>query len=155
MNKREIIAKAIEAGGATKESLMITAEVNAAGLASQFTYLRLTGKYPVKQEDASFKFVTAEEWEAMKASATTGRVAGPSKTPEEQIIVLEKRQAKQVAALDKRTEAYAADKSKLNKLKLQRANVELDITLYELDVVKAKLEEEEAEDSAVEESAEG
>jgi hypothetical protein len=140
MNKREIIAQAIEAGGATKESLMITAEVNAAGLASQFTYLRLTGKYPVKQEDGSFKFVTAEIWEEMKASAATGRVAGPTKTPAEQLIALEKREAKQVAALDKRQEAYNADKSKLNKLKLQRANVELDITLYELDVVKGKLE---------------
>ena len=143
-NKRELIAELIEAGGATKESLMEGAAVNSAGLSSQFTYLRLTGNFPVKGDDGVFKFISAEEWEAMKADAATRKVNGPTKSPEERKVALEKRVAKLQEAFDKATEKQATEKSKLNKLKLQKADAEVQIALLQLDEVNAELAEEPA-----------
>jgi len=84
--KRLIIKEAIEAGGATKESLMETAECTAASLATNFTYLRLMGFYPVKADDDTFSFVTEEEWDEIQAErkekAGTRKTTTP-KTPEE------------------------------------------------------------------------
>ena len=134
-NKREIIAEAIHAGGATLDSLMEVAEVNKAGLSSQFTYLRLTGQFPVKGDDGVFKFITLEEWEAKKAAAASGVKAGPAKSPAEQFEILQKRQAKLQAAYVKREEAVAKDNSKLNKLKLKKAQVEVDIVNLEIDTL--------------------
>ena len=91
-NKRELIAELIEAGGATKESLMEAAEVNAAGLSSQFTYLRLTGRFPVKGDDGVYKFIPEAEWNKMKEEAASRKVSGgPKKSPEERKEALEKR----------------------------------------------------------------
>ena len=140
-NKREQIADLINAGGATKESLMADVEVNSAGLSSQFTYLRLTGKYPVKGDDEVFRFITEEEWEAMKADAASRKVnGGPKKSPEERKAALEKRVAKLQEAFAKAEERVAEDKSKVNKLKLQKASAEVELALIALDEVNAELE---------------
>jgi FtsZ-interacting cell division protein ZipA len=95
--KRIIIKDAIEAGGATKESLMEVAECSAASLATNFTYLRLMGFYPVKDEDGTYSFVTEEEWEEIqterKANAKTRKPA-KAKTPEEALAAAQKRYAR-------------------------------------------------------------
>lgn len=152
-NKRDIIAGLINAGGATKESLMEGAEVNSAGLSSQFTYLRLTGKFPIKGDDGVFKFITAEEWEAIKADAASRKVnGGPKKSPEERKIALEKRVAKLQEAFDKAQEKLKEEKSKVNKLKLQKADAEVQLALISLEEVTAECGEPVAsEDEVVEE----
>ena len=85
--KRLIIKAAIEAGGATKESLMDLAEVSSASLATNFTYLRLMGYYPVKKEDGTYAFVNEGEWNLIQenraAAAVDRRAPGVTKTPEE------------------------------------------------------------------------
>lgn len=139
-NKREIIAEAINAGGATKESLMAVAEVNSAGLSSQFTYLRLTGKYPVKGDDGCFKFVTEDEWNAMKSASATSRTStAPAKSVEERKEAVDKRVAKLQEAFDKRNEAFKADKSEMNKLKRMKADAEIQIALLEQAAIDAEL----------------
>lgn len=137
-NKREIIAELIEAGGATKESLMIGAEVNSAGLSSQFTYLRLTGKFPVKADDGTFKFISEEEWTSMKeAAGSRSTAAGPKKAPKEVLETLLKRQAKLQEAYAKRQEA--GDKSPIGKLKLKKAEVEVDIINLEITAIQTEI----------------
>ncbi len=139
--KRDLIAELIEAGGATKESLMEAVEVNSAGLSSQFTYLRLTGKYPVKSSDGIFSFASKEEWDEMKANAVANRgSAAAKKSPEERLEALEKRQAKLQEAFSKKDDAYAKDASTINGLRLTKATAEVDICNYELEQVKAELE---------------
>lgn len=158
MNKREIIAKAINAGGATKESLMKVAEVNSAGLSSQFTYLRLTGQYPIIGEDGFFKFIDAEAWAALKAASASNRAsAAPAKSPEERKLALDKRVAKLQDACDKKTEAFKKEASELNRLRLQKAEAEVGIALIELDAVNAELDAQQVEgsDADVEETEEG
>jgi len=141
-NKREIIAELIEAGGATKEKLMEAAEVNAAGLASQFTYLRLTGRYPVKGEDGVYRFVSEEEWEAMKAEAAARRGSSKKRTPAEKKELIEKRLAKAQDAYVRRKEAFEKDKTELNKWKFKKAEAEVEIANLELEAVKQELGEE-------------
>ncbi len=139
--KRDLIAELIEAGGATKESLMEAVEVNSAGLSSQFTYLRLTGKYPVKSSDGIFSFASKEEWDEMKANAVANRgSAAAKKSPEERLEALEKRQAKLQEAFSKKDDAYAKDASTINGLRLTKATAEVDICNYELEQVKVELE---------------
>lgn len=91
---RLIIKDLIEAGGATKESLLAEVGCSAASLATNFTYLRLMGFYPVKGEDETFSFITEEEWNELqaerKANAGTRKTATP-KTPEELLEQAEKR----------------------------------------------------------------
>ena len=140
--KREIIAEAIEAGGQTKESLMELVDVNSAGLSSQFTYLRLTGRYPVKGDDGVYSFVSEEEWEAMKMAALERRTtAAPKKTPEERMEALQKRLAKLQAADEKAQERFAKDDSELNSLKAQKAGIEVDICNLEISACQEELDQ--------------
>jgi hypothetical protein len=141
MAKRDQIAELINAGGATKESLMEAVEVNSAGLSSQFTYLRLTGKYPVKGADDTFSFVTEEEWAVMKADAMANRggSSAPKKSPEERQEALLKRQAKLQEAFDKKADAFDKDASDINSFRLSKAEAEINICNYELDAVTAEL----------------
>jgi len=60
MAMRDQIKEAIIAGGATKESLLALTGTTEKGLASQFTYLRMMGTCPMKQEDGTWKIVTTE-----------------------------------------------------------------------------------------------
>jgi len=139
--KREIIAEAIEAGGATKESLMELVDVNSAGLSSQFTYLRLTGRYPVKGDDGTYTFVSEEEWEAMKMAALERRTTtAPKKTPEERMEALQKRLAKLQAANEKAQERFEKDDSGLNDLKAQKASIEVAICNIEIATVEEELD---------------
>jgi hypothetical protein len=139
-NKREIIAEAINAGGATKESLMAVAEVNSAGLSSQFTYLRLTGKYPVKGDDGFFKFVDEAAWNAMKSTSATSRTtSAPQKSIEERKVAIDKKVAKLQEAFDKRNEAYKAEKNEMNKLRRTKAEAEIQIALLEQAAIDAEI----------------
>ena len=110
-NKQTIILEAIKAGGATRESLMTAAGVNKAGLASQLAYLNSRGlamaevdpskaEFPLVDENGVFFMGTNEQYEAKRASATSGFTAKP-KTREEVIEAAQKREDKASAAFSK------------------------------------------------------
>jgi hypothetical protein len=140
--KREIIAAAIEEGGQTKESLMELAEVNSAGLSSQFTYLRLTGRYPMKNDEGIYYLADKEEWDKAKEEALSRRATpAPKKSPEERLEALQKRLAKLQAADEKRQEAFAKDETELNSLKAQKAGIEVEICNLEISAVQAEIDE--------------
>ena len=64
--KRIIILEAIKAGGATRDSLMELAAVDTKNLASQFSYLRLMGMYPIKDDKGIYRIATKDEVEKIK-----------------------------------------------------------------------------------------
>jgi len=131
MAMRDEIKVAIEAGGATKESLLELTGTTEKGLASQFTYMRMMGNCPMKQEDGTFKIVTTEEWEAHKASS--GSASAKSLTPEQRVDRCEKRSKRAASAYDnakKRLEANPDDK--LTELKFIKAEAEFEIAEIEL-----------------------
>lgn len=101
--KRLIILEAIQEGGATRESLMEAAKCSSASLGTNFTYLRLMGHYPVKNDDDTFSLATEEEWEAIKAERAAKaktRKTAPAKTPEEVLAMAERRIERCQKALD-------------------------------------------------------
>ena len=131
MAMRDDMKIAIEAGGATRESLLALTGTTEKGLASQFTYMRMMGNCPMKQEDGTFKIVTTEEWEAHKASSGSASVT--NLTPEQRVDRCEKRSKRAASAYDnakKRQEANPDDK--LSELKFIKAQAELEIAEIEL-----------------------
>jgi hypothetical protein len=126
MAKRDIIMAEILKGGATQASLMEAAQVNEKGLASQFTYMRMMGKCPMKQPDGTFKIVSREEWDAYTESR--GGV-GSTKilTPAERLDRAAKRVTRAASALDSATKRLATTHNKLNQLQVEKCKIELQI----------------------------
>ena len=126
MAMRDQIYEAIVKGGATAESLLQLTGTTKKGLASQFTYLRMMGKCPRKKDDGTYEIVSAEEWEASRASGgTTGKIL----TPEERVEKARKREQRAAAAqtnAEKRLEANPDDR--LNQLQAEKCNIELEIS---------------------------
>ena len=131
MAMRDVIKKSIEEGGATKESLLELTGTTEKGLASQFTYLRMMGTCPMKQEDGTWKIVTTEEWEAHRGAG--GGVSGKILTPEERVDKAEKRSKRAASAFDNaKTRAEAKPEDRLAELKFVKAEAELKISEIEL-----------------------
>lgn len=138
MAMRDIIKEAILKGGATRESLLELTGTTEKGLASQFTYLRMMGTCPMKQEDGTFKIVSPEEWESHRSS---GSAAGKTLTPEERVDKAQKRSTRAATAYDnaqKRAEANPDDR--LAQLKFTKAEAEFEIAEIELGKAEAALE---------------
>ena len=130
MAMRDIIKKAIEEGGATKESLLELTGTTEKGLASQFTYLRMMGNCPMKQEDGTWKIVSSEEWEAHRSS---GGGTGKTLNPAERVEKAQKRSDRASTAYsnaEKRAEANPDDR--LAQLKFTKAEAEFEIAEIEL-----------------------
>ena len=128
---RDAIHEAIMKGGATKESLLELTGTTEKGLASQFTYLRMMGKCPMKQDDGTWKIVSADDWEAHRASGggTTGKIL----TPAERLEKAEKRSKRAASAYDNAKNRYEEDTdNRLNELKYIKAEAELEIAEIEL-----------------------
>ena len=132
-SKREIVLEALQAGGATMESLMAAADCKYASIMSIFSTLRLMGHYPVKDvenpetKELTYRLVDAEEWEAIKAERAEKAKAKrePALTPEQQI----ERAKKTVARTEKAMKAA-----------IERANKNEDSELLQLRAEKAQLE---------------
>jgi len=127
MAMRDIIKKAIEEGGATKESLLELTGTTEKGLASQFTYLRMMGHCPMKQDDGTWKIVSSEEWEAHRAAGggTTGKVL----TPAEAVEKAQKRSNRASTAFTNAQKAYEADiENREKELKYIKAEAELELS---------------------------
>ena len=138
MAMRDAIKKAIEEGGATKESLLELTGTTEKGLASQFTYLRMMGNCPMKQEDGTWKIVTTEEWEAHRSSGSGA--AGKILTPEERVDKAEKRSKRSASAYDNAQKRYEANENdRLCELKFVKAEAEFEIAEIELGKAEAAL----------------
>jgi len=127
MAMRDQIYEAIQAGGATKESLLDLTGTTDKGLASQFTYLRMMGKCPMRQEDGTFKIVSTDEWEAHRASSASA--PSIALTPAERVDKAQKREKRASTAYDnakKRAEANSEDQ--LAQLQMNKAEIELQIS---------------------------
>ena len=155
MAMRDQIKEAIEAGGATKETLLALTETTEKGLASQFTYMRMMGNCPMKQEDGTFKIVSADEWNAHKAES--GSSPSINLTPAQRIEKAEKRSARAASAFDNAKKSAEADKKdRLKQLKFIKAQAELEIAELELGAAEKAFAdappEEAPEEGEVEES---
>lgn len=129
MAMRDDILKAIQEGGATRKSLLELTGTTEKGLASQFTYLRMLGHCPMKQEDGTFKIVTADEWAEHRSTA--GSSATPL-TPQQRAEKAEKRVKRAATAYDnaqKRRDATPDDE--MSQLKFIKAEAELRIAEIE------------------------
>ena len=133
-NKRTIIADRINEGGATKEILMEVAEVDSKGLASQFSYLRLTGKCPVVDAKGVYSIITQDEWEELKAQRVPAAKKEDSKTPEERHELTVKRVERCTAAAK-----AAADKFNKNTDDAVEAKLKAYSDLRDAELVVAKI----------------
>ena len=151
MAMRDQIKEAIEAGGATRDSLLELTGTTEKGLASQFTYMRMMGNCPKKQEDGTYKLVTTEEWEASRGSSSPAS----NLTPAQRVERAEKRSKRAASAYDsaeKRLEANPDDR--LTKLKHIKAEAEFEIAEIELGKAEGALADappklEEVEDDGI------
>lgn len=139
MAMRDDILKAIQEGGATKESLLKLTGTTEKGLASQFTYLRMIGHCPMKQDDGTFKIVSQDEWNEHRSSGTS---AAPL-SPEDRVKKAEKRSKRAAAAYDSAKKAHEdAPDDELKRLKFVKAEAELGIAEIELGKAEANLPDE-------------
>jgi hypothetical protein len=131
MAMRDQMKEAIEAGGATKESLLELTGTTEKGLASQFTYMRMMGNCPFKQEDGTYKIISSEEWIAHKSESGSG--PSINLTPAQRVEKAEKRSVKAATAFDNAKARKDADKKdRLKELKFIKATAELEIAELEL-----------------------
>lgn len=141
MAKRDDIKELIERGGATAESLCKAVEVDKKGLASQLTYLRMMGVYPVKDENGVYKLVSEDEWNEIKsARAASGGGNKPILTPAERLEKAQKREDRCSSALTnakKRLEDAEVDEYGLLALNVQKCEIELKIASIKLSQAEA------------------
>ena len=127
MAMRDEILTAIKAGGATKESLLTLTKTTEKGLASQLTYLRMTGFYPVKGPDGVYTLSTAEDWAAKKATVGTG-AATVTLSPAERLARAEKRSKRAASAYDAaKAKKDANPNDRVSELNFIKAEAELEI----------------------------
>ena len=145
MAMRDQIYTAIMEGGATKESLLELTGTTEKGLASQFTYMRMCGKCPKKQEDGTFTIISEEEWAEHRASSKGA--GGKVLTPAERVEKAQKRSNRASTAYtnaSKRSDANPDDNLLI--LKATKADCELQIAEIELGVAEEALRNAPAEE---------
>lgn len=151
-SKREIIADCIDAGGATMESLILAANCKYESVMSNFSMLRLMGKCPVKDVEVdgvlTYRFVTSEEWESMKAEKAANAGAkrtSVTKSPAERLIAADKRTDRCEKALVSAAErAKSAPNDELLALRQQKADIELKIAVIEHSTAKEAVDNDES-----------
>jgi hypothetical protein len=144
MSKRDIVLAEIEKGGATIDSLCEAADCKYASVMSIFSMLRLMGKCPVKDvpvkdkdgnETLTYRIVSPKEWDAIKAekAAKAKTKAAPARTPEQVYEAAEKKVARCTTAVENAEKRAAGKKAtQIDKLKLQKAKIELQIANLEI-----------------------
>lgn len=125
---RLIIKEMIEAGGATKESIATELEITKASLATNFTYLRLMGFYPIADEDGVLSFTDENGWKELQdqKAAKAGSKSTSKKSPAEQYAAVNKKLERLQKAADSAIERHSKDEdSEVLTLKKQKAEIEL------------------------------
>ena len=135
-NKRTIIREAIEAnpGQLTKAQLMEMASLDKPeGFASQLSYLRMSGVYPVANEDGKFILLSEAEWTERQAGRASGAgKAAEELTPEQMREKLEKKAQRAATAQTNATAKAKSTGDEVDKLKAKRADLDLKICEMEL-----------------------
>lgn len=126
--KRIIILNAIKAGGATRDSLMKVAEVSTKSLASQFSYLRLMGHFPHKDEDGTYSLMDEQAWLAKKSEAKSNRKPAMPLNPAKRKTAL----LKKLVLIEKRVNVAA-------NLEVSPAKGSVDSIKQQIDVLTVKL----------------
>ena len=125
-NKREVVKAVIEAGGATTESICEVAQVDAKGLASQMSYLRLTGVFPMKDENGIYRLGTAEE-AAERAAARSSSKPRVELTPEQRLERAVKRENRAATAHTTAQKRFESSPTRETELRLTIATAELEL----------------------------
>ena len=141
-NNRDKAIALIEAGDATKESLLEALGINDKSLASVFAQLRLMGYYPFKNENGVYSFISKEEFEAAKA-ARVSKTPAKTLSYEEQLERAQKRETKAATASTNAKAKYEANPTRENELRVIIADAELELA----SVLLGKLEESRGEDN--------
>jgi hypothetical protein len=129
-----LVKHLIEAGGATKESIMevVWGKPNTNGLASQFAYLRLTGYYPIVGEDGILDATDEAGWEKLQEVKKANRKAVNKKSPYDRLEAAKKRVERCVKKHEKVTEKLEKDYSRDTELREIIADAEVELANMEL-----------------------
>ena len=125
-NNREKAIALINAGGATKQSLMDVLNINDKSLASLFSQLRLMGHFNLKNEDGTFRLGTEEEYEAARHTGKP-RAEKQPKSLKAAVDAAQKRETRASSASTAAAKRYADDASRKNELRKIVAEAELEL----------------------------
>lgn len=125
-NNRERAMALINAGGATKQSLMEQLNVSDKSLASLFAQLRLMGHYPIKNEDGTYRLGDLAEYEASKPEPKA-KAEPKFLTKEQRIERAEKRETRAATAATNAAKAYEANPCRKTELRKIIADAELEL----------------------------
>lgn len=144
--KRLVIKEMINKGDCTKDILKADLKMSAASLATNFTYLRLMGFYPIADDKGILSFTDEAGWETLqteKAEKASTKKSTSTKTPQEQydaIVSRRDRAAKAVNVAEKRATDNSDDE--LLDLRYQKADIESQIVMIELQKIVDKFGDE-------------
>lgn len=137
--KRLVIKQMIEDGGCTKKSILEATGISSASLATNFTYLRLMGHYPLTDKDGVLSFTDADGWAEIQSekalNAKSSKVSKSTKTPQTQYEQLVARVAKLETAADKAKKLASESDDQMVQLRNIKADADLGmarITLQDL-----------------------
>jgi len=136
--KRLTIKRMIEEGGCTRESIREDLGITTTSLATNFTYLRLTGFYPIADDDGVLSFTDEDGWEEYKAERAENakkRKSVSTKTPQERYDALVKRIARWKAALKFADDRLSNDPDN-ELLDLRQQKVDLEVKIAELEMTQ-------------------
>jgi hypothetical protein len=139
VSKRERAAKLIEAGGATRESLKEELVISDRALDTLFSTLRLTGRYPNKKGDGTYEIVDKETFEQLRKEEKLERertkFLNSKKFRKAEKAVMDATQV-----LKTRSALFKASGLPLARLYMERAKLDLDIAVMELNELKNTFE---------------
>jgi len=132
--KRLQIKQLIEAGGATKDTLKAACALSPASLATNFTYLRLMGFYPVTGENGVLSLTTEAGWNEIQAAKTpaSAKSRTPAKSALERFLAAKLRVVRTTYLATNAEKRAAEDTSEIQALRTQRAQI--DAKIAELDL---------------------
>lgn len=139
-NKREHVTYLIEQGTYNRDQIVAEAGVTEKSFGSICSTLRLMGKYPHKNEDGTWKFISQEEYETIVADreANRGEKAEPL-TPEQRLERAQKNESKASAKLTNAKARFEKDASRENELALKIAEMELELCSIRLSKVEQEV----------------
>jgi len=130
--KRLLIKELIEKGGATRKSICDELGISYASLATNFSYLRLMGCYPVKNTDGTLSLTDENGWNDAKAKRDILNSKTAKPIPERH-SALKRRVVKCTDTLEKaQTKLNSKPEDILTQLRLEKAKIELKIAITAL-----------------------
>jgi len=134
---REKIKEMIESGTYTRKMIQEELGLSAASLATNFSYLRMMGFYPIvaeeNKESGILSLTDKETWDTMKAASAGARSTAAAKTPKERYEALDKRLTRVSKALKLAADRAAANED-VELLQLKKDRAVLDVKITEIEI---------------------